>query len=95
MKGRPITVILRLYKLEKTLEREFSSYDEAQRVVDLMVKNAPDLIVKPYVQLSDSCEIEISELGMDEFADCGEGQDSDSLDPGEPLPDGSGPEQAD
>jgi len=88
-------ILLRVYKYKEMVEREFSSYDEAQKVVDLMVKKDPDLIVKPYVQLSDSCEIEISELGMDKFADCGEGQGSDSLDPGKPLPDGSGPDQAD
>lgn len=62
MKGRPIRVILRVYKYEKTLDREFSSYDEAQRVVHLMVEKDPDLIVEPYVQLSDSCEIDISEF---------------------------------
>ena len=76
--------MLRVYKHEKTLEREFSSYDEAQRVVEGMVKKDPDLIVEPYVELSDSCEIDISKLGTDEFAGCCEGKDSDSLDPGKP-----------
>ena len=81
MKSRPIKVMLKVYKHEKTLEREFSSYDEAQRVVEQMVKKYPDLIVKPYAVLSDSCEIEI---GTDEFAHCCEGKDSDSLGPGKP-----------
>jgi hypothetical protein len=62
MKDRPIRVILRVYKYEKTLDRKFSSYDHVQRVVHHMVEKDPDLIVEPYVQLSDSCEIEISEI---------------------------------
>lgn len=65
MKGRPMKVVLRVYKLKETLEREFSSFDEAQGAVEVMVKKDPDLIVQPYVQLSDSCEIDISELGKD------------------------------
>ena len=65
MKGRPMRVILRVYKLKEMLDREFSSFDEAQRAVEVMVKKDPDLIVQPYVQLSDSCEIDISELGKD------------------------------
>jgi hypothetical protein len=65
MKGRPMKVVLRVYKLKETLDREFSSFDEAQRAVEVMVKKDPDLIVQPYVQLSDSCEIDIYELGKD------------------------------
>ena len=84
MKSRPIKVILRVYKHEKTLEREFSSFYDAQGAIELMHKNNPDLIVEPYVELSDSCEIDISKLGTDEFAGCCEGKDSDSLDPGKP-----------
>jgi hypothetical protein len=53
MKSRPIRVILRVYKYEKTLDREFSSYDEVQRVVHHMVEKDPDLLVQPSVQLSD------------------------------------------
>jgi hypothetical protein len=82
MKPRPLKVLLRIYKHEKTLEREFSSYDEAQRTVEQMITEHPDLIVEPYVQLSDSCEIDISEIGTDECADCAEGWDSESPEPG-------------
>ncbi|UCG67201.1 MAG: hypothetical protein JSW12_09535 [Deltaproteobacteria bacterium] len=71
MKARPMKVVLRVYKLEEMVEREFSSFDEAQGAVEAMVKKDPDLIVKPYVVLSDSCEIDISELGKDEFTDSG------------------------
>ena len=69
MKSRPIKVILRVYKHEKTLEREFSSFYDAQGAIELMHKNNPDLIVEPYVQLSDSTEIAISELRKDQVMD--------------------------
>jgi hypothetical protein len=84
MNGRPIKVMLRVYKHEKTLEREFSSFYDAQGAIELMHKNDPDLIIEPYVELSDSCEIEISSLGTDTFADCSEGRESDSPEPGKP-----------
>jgi hypothetical protein len=68
MNGRPIKVMLRVYKHEKTLEREFSTFYDAQGAIELMHKNDPDLIIEPYVELSDSCEIEISMLETDKFA---------------------------
>jgi hypothetical protein len=36
--GKPIKVALRVYAHERTLRREFLSYDELLRVVDLRVK---------------------------------------------------------
>jgi hypothetical protein len=62
MKDRPIRVMLRVYKYERTLEEEFSSFYDAENTIELMHKSDPDLIIQPYVQLSDNCEIEISEL---------------------------------
>ena len=62
MNGKPIKVMLRVHNREKTLEREFSNFYEAQGAIELMHKNDPDLIIEPYVQLSDSCEIEISSI---------------------------------
>lgn len=38
--GKPIKVALRIYANERTLRREFLSYDEVLRVVDLRVKEA-------------------------------------------------------
>jgi hypothetical protein len=84
MNGKPIKVMLRVYKHEKTLEREFSSFYDAQGAIEQMHKNEPDLIIEPYVQLSDSCEIEISRLGKDEFAGCSEGRPSNSPEPAKP-----------
>ena len=84
MNGKPIKVMLRVYKHEKTLEREFPNLYEAQGAIELMHKNDPDLIIDPYVQLSDSCEIEISSLGTDTCAACSEGRDSNSPEPGKP-----------
>jgi hypothetical protein len=69
MNGRSIKVMLRVYKHEKTLEREFSSSYDAQGAIELMHKNNPDLIVEPYVQLGDSTEIAISEIREDEIKD--------------------------
>jgi hypothetical protein len=43
-------------------EEEFSNLYDAEGTIKLMHKNNPDLIIQPYVQLSDNCEIEISEL---------------------------------
>lgn len=84
MEGKPIMAALKIYAHERTLHKEFSSYDELMRVVELMVEKGPDLIVETHVELSDSCDINTSEIGMDEFADCSEGRDSESLDPGKP-----------
>jgi hypothetical protein len=76
--------MLRIYRYEKTLEEQFSSFYDAQGTIELMHKNNPDLIIQPYVEFSDGCEIEISSLGMDKLADCSDGQDSDGLDPEKP-----------
>jgi hypothetical protein len=84
MNPRPLKVILRIYRYEKTLEEGFSSFYDARGSIELMRKNNPDLIIEPYVELSDGCEIEISSLGMDKLADCSDGQDSHSLDPEKP-----------
>ena len=54
--------MLRVHKLDKTLEQEFPNFYEAQGAIELMHKSDPDLIIEPHVKLSDSCEIEISSL---------------------------------
>ena len=54
--------MLRVHKLDKTLEQEFPNFYEAQGAIEVMHKNDPDLIIEPHVKLSDSCEIEISSL---------------------------------
>ena len=69
MNGKPITVILRVYRHEKTLEREFSSFYDAQGAIELMRKSNPDLIVEPYVQSSDGIELGTSELNKDRVTD--------------------------
>ena len=84
MEGKPIKVALKIYAHERTLHREFSSYDEVWRVVELMVEKDPDVIIQPFVQLTDSEEIALSKLVRDEFADFYGAQDSDSFDFGEP-----------
>ena len=84
MEDKPIKVALKIYAHERTLHREFSSYDEVWRVVELMVEKEPDVFVQPFVQLTDSEETAISKLARDEFSDCCGAQDSDSFDFGEP-----------
>jgi hypothetical protein len=84
MNGKPIKVMLRVHKLDKTLEREFPSFYEAQGAIELMHKSDPDLIIEPHVKLSDSCEIEIPSLQTDTFAACSGRRDSISLKPGKP-----------
>lgn len=79
MERRAIKVLVKVYKHEKTFQREFSSFYDAQGSIELMRKNDPDLIVEPYVEVSDTCEIETSEMGSDEFTDCFEDQGSSSL----------------
>ena len=47
-------VKLKTYKYNGILKREFSSIEEAQQFVDLMVKQYPDMIFEPYVELRNS-----------------------------------------
>ena len=47
-------VKLKTYKYNGILKREFSSIEEAQQFVDLMVKQYPDMIFEPYVELGNS-----------------------------------------
>jgi len=54
-------VKLKTYKYNGTLEREFSSVEEAQKFADLMCKKYPDLIFVPYVELGNSNIIDTSD----------------------------------
>jgi hypothetical protein len=66
MNGRPIKVMLRVYKHEKMLERDFAGFYDAHGAIELMLRNTPDVMVEPYFQLSDTTEIARSELRNDE-----------------------------
>jgi hypothetical protein len=59
---------IRVYRYEDTLEGDFSSIEEAQRVVEVMYEKNPDLIFEPYIDLGDSCTIDIYELDRKELA---------------------------
>ena len=47
-------VKLKTYKYNGTLKREFSSIEEAQKFVDIMGKQYPDMKFEPHVELGNS-----------------------------------------
>jgi hypothetical protein len=55
-------IIVRVYQYKETVERECSSVEEAQSIVEAMANEDPDLVVEPYIELDDSCVIDISGL---------------------------------
>jgi len=60
---------IRVYnRYEDTLEDDFSSIEEGQRVVEVMCEMNSDLIFEPYIDLGDRCTIDIYELDRKELA---------------------------
>ena len=55
-------IIVRVYQYKETVERECSSVEEAQAIVEAMANEDRDLVVEPYIELDDSCVIDISGL---------------------------------
>ena len=55
-------IIVRVYQYKETVERECSSVEEAQAIDEAMANEDPDLVVEPYIELDDSCVIDISGL---------------------------------
>jgi len=52
-------VHFRVYRYEKTMEKEVSNAEEAQEMLDALNKENTDLIFEPYLELEDGCEVKI------------------------------------
>jgi len=55
-------VILRVFEYKHTIEREFSSAEEAQKVLGLMNEKHPELMIEPYFEVDESCVLDISKV---------------------------------
>jgi len=54
-----VKVKLKAYKYDGTLKREFSSFEQAQKIAKLMVKKYPDMIFEPFIEQEDSLKLDI------------------------------------
>jgi hypothetical protein len=57
-----LKAILRVYKWGETLEREFSSVEEAVGFAERMYKRRPDLIFEPHLDSADSCVVGVLDV---------------------------------
>ena len=58
-RSRGMKVHFRVYRYEKTVEKEVSNAEEAQEILDALNKENKDLIFEPYLELEDGCEVNI------------------------------------
>ena len=57
-----MNIKIRVYRYEETLEEQYSDFEEAKKAFVRIQQKDPDLLLEPYVELGDSCEISIYEL---------------------------------
>ena len=55
-------VILRVFEYKQTIEREFSTAEEAQQVLGLMSEAHPELMIEPYFEVDESCVLDITRV---------------------------------
>ena len=57
-------IILKVYEYKETQEKEFPSAEEANRLVDKMIEDNPNLLVETYVdmELDANCVIDSSDV---------------------------------
>lgn len=55
-------VILRVFEYKHTIEKEFASAEEAQRVLGRMSEKHPNLMIEPYFEVDESCVMDISKV---------------------------------
>jgi hypothetical protein len=53
-----IKVKLNAYKHNGTLKREFSSFEQAQKIAKHMAKKYPDMIFEPFIEQEDSLKLD-------------------------------------
>ena len=53
-------IILRIFEYKDTIEREFSSVEEAQKVLGRMSEKNPNLMIEPYFEVDESCILGIT-----------------------------------
>lgn len=64
-------MILKVYEHKETLEKEFSSVEEANNVVEKMIQDNPNLHVESYYEVDAGCVINGLEWQEDEGTDHG------------------------
>jgi len=62
-----MNVKLKVYKLLGTLNRDFSSVEQAQRTAELAAEKYPDMRFEPEVELSDVAVVDLSDFEKDEI----------------------------
>ena len=60
-------VKLKVYKYLGMLERDFACVEQARRTAELAVERHPDMLFETEVEISDSCVIDLSDLGKDDI----------------------------
>ena len=60
-------VKLTVYKYVGMLERDFACVEQALRAAELAAEKHPDMLFQPEVEVSDACEIDLSDLGKDDI----------------------------
>jgi hypothetical protein len=60
-------VKLTVYKYVGMLERDFACVEQALRAAELASEKHPDMLFQPEVEVSDACEIDLSDLGKDDI----------------------------
>lgn len=53
-------VIFRIFEYKDTIEQEFSTVEEAQRLLGRMSEKYPNLKFEPYFEVDESCVLGIS-----------------------------------
>ncbi|MBW1997690.1 MAG: hypothetical protein JRJ29_06965 [Deltaproteobacteria bacterium] len=64
-------MILKVYEHKETLEKEFSSVEEANDVVEKMIEDNPNLHVESYFEVDAGCVIDESDSQEEEYKDYG------------------------
>lgn len=54
-------VIFRVYEYRETIEQEFTNIDQVQEIIDRMGQNCPNLVFEPYIEVDDSCIVEMTQ----------------------------------
>lgn len=54
-KEKSMKMILRIFEYKDTIEREFSSVEEAQKILGHMNEKNPNLRIEPYFEVDDNC----------------------------------------
>ncbi|MBW2064421.1 MAG: hypothetical protein JRJ03_05750 [Deltaproteobacteria bacterium] len=64
-------MILKVYEHKETLEKEFSSIEEANTAVEKMMEENPNLHIEPYFEVDAGCVTDESDSQEEECKDLG------------------------